>query len=384
VKRLLKTGRVWVSPVILAGAFACLPVNAIADSHTIIGHALEPGTDHASSTPGAFSLLADSPASALDFDLAGSDHQKLELQLANPLTLSMGSNARLLDNGSDVLGLDATLNVPLTDRFNLVANTRQQVGQSRFLSLGSIQCLNGTLRADSYTASGCRFIHGSTEQQDFSLGASLDFGIGSASMNWFTRDASASQNTTAVSGAMVPGISSNSMLSPNLVNPLISTQGTDPLNYLNSETSGVNLNFAVGITTDTRGDVQLGLAFARIFEADYRGLYASANESLAWTVTEPFNSARMSLEWNLGAFSTGIEGYYRDQVDFLSRNSIDSLATFDVHFTWRTPWNANLSVGATNVLNSGADNAAKTDPQPIDPLESVYGRIPYVRYKQDL
>jgi hypothetical protein len=112
-------------------------------------------------------------------------------------------------------------------------------------------------------------------------------------------------------------------------------------------------------------------------------LYAS-NEALAWTVAEPFNSARMSLEWSLGAFSTGIQGYYRDQVDFLNRNSIDSLATFDVHFTWRTPWNAKLSVGATNVLNAGAENAASTERQPIDPLESVYGRIPYVRYKQDL
>lgn len=373
-----------VPPVILAGVLACLPVNAAADNHGVIGHALEPGSSPAAGAVSNFSLLADAPASVFDFDLAGSETQKLELQLANPLTLSMGSNARLLDNGSDVLGLDATLSVPLTERFNLVAGSSQQVGQSRFLSLGSIQCLNGTLRADSYTASGCRFIHGNTEQQEFSLGASLDFGLGSVSANWFARDNTAEQNAAYSGGAMVPGISGNSMLSPNLVNPLLSDTGTDPLQVLNSETSGVNLNFAVGITTDTRGDVQLGLAFSRIYEADFRGLYAGTGDSLAWTAAQPFNSARMSLEWNLGAFSTGIDGYYRDQVDFLSRNSIDSLATFDVHFTWRTPWNANLSVGATNVLNSGADNAAKTDPQPIDPLESVYGRIPYVRYKQDL
>jgi hypothetical protein len=92
----------------------------------------------------------------------------------------------------------------------------------------------------------------------------------------------------------------------------------------------------------------------------------------------------MNLEWNKGAFSTGIQGYYRDSVDFLNRDSVDALTTFDVHFTWRTPWNANLSVGASNVLNAGTENSTKTDSQPVDPLESIYGRIPYVRYKQDL
>ena len=71
-------------------------------------------------------------------------------------------------------------------------------------------------------------------------------------------------------------------------------------------------------------------------------------------------------------------------MDFLNRNSIDDLTTFDVHFTWRTPWNANLTVGTSNVLDAGAEVSTNADTQPVDPLESIYGRIPYVRYKQDL
>jgi hypothetical protein len=55
-----------------------------------------------------------------------------------------------------------------------------------------------------------------------------------------------------------------------------------------------------------------------------------------------------------------------------------------VHFTWRTPWNADLSVGASNILNSGVDEQGASDNQSADPFESIYGRIPYVRYKQDL
>ncbi|HSS63368.1 MAG TPA: hypothetical protein VLS27_02980, partial [Gammaproteobacteria bacterium] len=97
-----------------------------------------------------------------------------------------------------------------------------------------------------------------------------------------------------------------------------------------------------------------------------------------------FNTAQLNLEWSSGAFSGGIQGFYRDQVDFLNREPLDSLTTFDVHFTWRTPWNADLSLGASNILNSGADDQSATDSQSTDPFESIYGRIPYVRYKQDL
>jgi hypothetical protein len=158
----------------------------------------------------------------------------------------------------------------------------------------------------------------------------------------------------------------------------------DPLQYLNSEASGVNLNFKVGIATDNAGDVKLGLAFTRVLEADYRGLYAGTSDALSWTLAEPFNLARMNIEWSKGAFSSGIQGFYRDSVDFLDRSNVDSLTTFDVHFTWRTPWNANLSVGASNVMNAGADNSGNAENQPVDPFESIYGRIPYVRYKQDL
>jgi hypothetical protein len=325
------------------------------------------------------------PGVGMDFDLGGSDKRKLQLLLDQPLSLNAGADARILDSGSDVLGLDATLAMPLSRQFSLEAGADRRMHNTRFQPLGNIQCQNGTLRADSYTASGCRFVNeplAAGSSQQFSLGARLDLRHASASINWFTRDTELSQ---AGSGGLHggPSVMSSYLLSPNLGNPLLSARGGDPLQYLNSEASGVDLNFKVGIATDTRGDLQLGLAFSRVLEADFDGLYARDSNALSWTLAEPFNTARMNLEWSRGAFSTGIQGYYRDSVDFLNRSSLDSMTTFDVHFTWRTPWNANLSLGASNVLNAGADSAA-TDSQPSDPLESIYGRIPYVRYKQDL
>ena len=328
------------------------------------------------------------PAAGLDFDLGGSDKRKLQLVLDKPLSLQGGLNTRTTDGGSEMLGLGAALNVPLSNQFRLGAGIERRLEHSRFHPLGSIHCLNGTLRADSYTASGCRFVNeplGSSSQEQVSLGARLDLSSASASVNWFSRAAEVSRPETWQSGMPgSPTMMTSRLLSPNLGNPLLSTASGDPLQYLNSEASGVDLNFKVGITTDTRGDLQLGLAFSRVLEADFRGLYSQEGNALSWTLAEPFNSTQMNLEWSSGPFSTGVQGYYRDSVNFLNRNNIDSITTFDVHFTWRTPWNANLSVGASNVLNAGADTANSTENQPVDPLESIYGRIPYVRYKQDL
>ena len=327
----------------------------------------------------AFPVMIDNNA-GLNFDLGGSETRKLQLLLNQPLILSTGSRARVLDSGGNLLGLDATLDVPLNDNFNLSAGIDRQVGKARFQSLGSIQCMNGTLRADSYSASGCRFVDeplASSEQQRFSLGAQMNFGNTSASINWFTQDSEINQSSVRRPGG--PGgqaVMGNSLMSPALGNPLLSPNGYEPMQYLNSEASGVNLNFKVGISTDTSGDIRVGLSFNRVLEAGYQGLYSNSSNALSWTLAEPFNSARMNLEWSRGSFSSGIDGYYRESVDFLSRNSVDSLTTFDVHFTWRTPWNANLSVGASNIMNAGADITGSTENQPVDPFESIYGRIP--------
>jgi hypothetical protein len=335
-----------------------------------------------------FPLMVDQNA-GLDFDLAGSEKRKLQLVLDQPLSLSAGTTMRSFDGGSDLLGLDATLDLPLGNRFGLSAGVDRRLGNSRFQSLGSIQCVNGTLRPDSYTASGCRFVNeplATIDQQRMDLGARLDFSTASASLSWFSQESALDQPGVRQLNRMggSQAVMSNGLLTPMLANPLLSPDLGDPLQYMNAEASGVDLNFKLGIATDTRGDIRLGLAFSRVLEADYTGLYLQGAEALSWTLAEPFDSARMNVEWSRGAFSTGIQAYYRDSVEFLNRDSLDSLTTFDVHFTWRTPWNANLSVGATNLLGSGPDSAASTENPPADPLESIYGRIPYVRYKQDL
>jgi len=390
-ERLHKSGAYQLLALSCLISVATFPTQALAQDNQLPNHSL-PGvlkntqatTHH--STP--FKLIQDNHAAGLDFDLGGSETRKLTLELNHPLTLSGGSHARILNTGANLLGLDATLNLPLTDNFSLNAAAGNQMGKAQFQPLGNIQCMNGTLRSDSYTASGCRFVdepYATSDRSQFKLGTQFHNDYAAASINWFTDQSEMNQaGIGPFTGPAAATMVSDSMLNPGLGNPLFSPSLVDPLQQFNTETSGVDVNFQVGITTNNVGDIKLGLAFSRILDAGYQGIYANSNDPLSWTVAEPFNSAKMDLEWSSGRFSSGVQGYYRDSVDFLNRDSLDHLATFDVHFTWRTPWNANLSVGASNVLNSGARDPADVKNQPADPLESIYGRIPYVRYKQDL
>jgi hypothetical protein len=57
----------------------------------------------------------------------------------------------------------------------------------------------------------------------------------------------------------------------------------------------------------------------------------------------------------------------------------EAYGTLGLGVTWRTPWSARLTVGAQNLLSTGEN--------PIVPRagdERDEGRVPYVRYQQDL
>ena len=330
-------------------------------------------------------MVLDPPASAFEFDLAGSDTRKLQLQLSHPLLLESGDTFYASEADTYLLGLDATLQMPLGRNVAIRGGVEQSIGYSNFQTLGSIHCLNGTLRPDSYTASGCRFVTDDAsgfDRRTLNVGIGHETGNFATSLNWFTTEEDLGGTAVRALNQFGP----SPLLENRLLNPL-SGEGANAANSslysLAGETTGIDLNFQVGFTTDRSGEVHLGLALTRILDANYQGIYGNAVGPMDWNIAAPFTTAAAGIEWNNGAFSSGIRGYYREPVSFLNRENLDAMSTFDVHFTWRTPWNASLSVGASNVMGSGADEAVATD-EPADRFESIYGRIPYVRYQQDL
>jgi hypothetical protein len=239
----------------------------------------------------------------------------------------------------------------------------------------------------SFRASDCYFINQANVLKQDQIALGLRYGKGNinTAVSMFRREAGIGQqgvvnysmplNSTALGTGMLMGSD----------NPFLPTLNAgQSLTSMSSETSGLDIEFQVGFAMDSAGDIRLGLQLTHVMDASFETTSSLIPGLQNWTISNPFETAKMNLDWSKGNFSSGLQGYYRDQIQFLNNQELDSSTTFDVHFTWRAPWNANLSVGTSNVLGAGGGDNGKTETGLQDPFEAVYGRIPYVRYQQDL
>lgn len=326
---------------------------------------------------------------SLAFDLGGSETRKLALQLSKPLTLNVHSNMGSTTSRVGSVFLDSDLSLSLNDQLDITTSLGAGKSKAAFQPLGSIHCQNGVLEQGSYRASDCHFINQANilQQDQVALGLRYSNRYVSSAVSMFRRDADIGQQGVANYVSPVSNSSMyNGLLTPDYSQPLLPVIGgaEQSLTFLNSETSGLDLEFQLGLTTDSAGDIRLGLQLTRVLDASYVTGSAFSPDLQNWTISNPFDSAKVNFDWSKGNFSGGLQGYYREPIQFLNGEELDSSTSFDVHFTWRAPWNANLSVGTNNLLGSGKEAKGNTDSGFKDPFEAVYGRIPYVRYQQDL
>ncbi len=327
------------------------------------------------------------------FSIAGEDRQSvtrdpestLHLQLDQPFSLQQFGQVVLGQSGkSRVAG--AALDYRLADDLGLQAGMSLGANPGAFHALGSIHCQNGVLDALSYRASDCTFIDdraGGTARS-IVIGAAWDTSANTrASVNLFSDQNRFDRplGSGAGSGVFLDPFGTRAYDQGLLggLSPMLSGYGS-----AESERTGVDVEFQVGFSTDMAGDLVLGLQLTRVLDSGTEGVFYTNPGARNWTIAKPYDTARLSLDWARGSFSGGLDSYYRSPVSFLDQGNLDSQATFDVHFTWRAPWNASVSVGASNVLGAGTEDTPATDTSLADPFESIYGRIPYVRYKQDL
>ena len=376
---------------LLAGAVVCLtPVLAIAANTEISTTEVlgKPQPTGDSQTLVILPLQKVQAQAGLAFDLGGSEKRKLELQLTEPLSLSVNNALQKSSSGVGSVFLDSSLNLRLNDNLDITSSLGAGKSQASFQPLGSIHCQNGVLDQGSYRASDCHFINQANVLKQDQVALGLRYGKNgfNSAVSMFRREASTGQkgviNHAAPMSDLVLG---SGILEPGNTNSLLpAISAGQSLSYLSGETSGLDMEFQVGFTTDSAGDVRIGLQLTRVLDASYEASSVYSPSLQNWTIANPFDSAKVNLDWSKGNFSGGIQGFYREQVQFLNREDLESSTTFDVQFTWRAPWNANLSVGTSNLLNAGAEDNGKTDNGLQDPFEAVYGRIPYVRYQQDL
>lgn len=336
--------------------------------------------------------LPDSPFTLVDSEALPDDGpgaNAITLQLSQPLSLDAFGQVVLGQGGERRLA-GSELSYRLDDRLSLQGGMSLSQSRGKFLSLGSIQCQNGVLDAVSYRASDCTFVDDEPGQtaRSIVLGAAYDVGSNArARVNLF-------QQSSDFTTGYRPGLDAAS--AANLLDPFSNGFGLgealpgafDPMlpgaGITERERTGVDLEFQVGFSTDQAGDLVLGLQLTRVLDSGTEGVFHATPGEQNWTIAKPYDSARLSLDWNRGPFSGGIDSYYRSPIELIGAGPLERQATFDVHFSWRAPWNASVSVGASNLIGTGTDDPAANESTLVDPLESIYGRIPYVRYKQDL
>ena len=304
------------------------------------------------------------PAAQLPFDIGNLNEFRLELTDGG---VSLGVQdyvtQSLLGTGGIGTGLMLSSNPDLgwhagaTQNFNFTTplSGTTTPGNTGFQSLAQIQCRDGVVSAQGYLGQDCRLNRSHSRIQ--------------AGLHWQPGDRVRTRagvfdetSTPPLGGSLnpfspMPGISSRDM----------------------------NLDLELGLTTDGFGDWTLGVQVARILDGEASQFLGDSAARFNPSVREfqnSFNTASLGVDWRLGDFGGGINSYYRAPIELRGSQDLDELTSFDIYFSWQTPWDGSLRIGASNLTDENLAPATLAPNAEND--EQIYGRIPYVRYRQDL
>jgi hypothetical protein len=243
-------------------------------------------------------------------------------------------------------------------------------------SLAHIQCNYHSLTIDTFVAEDCRFVDQPLPENSVNLvqvrgewmaAPGLRLGAG------------------AYHGQQDPSPMASFTGTPLLSGAIGQTALTQFGSTRAQSLDGVDLNLSFGISSDRVGDFLVGLQVARYrqrMSMHELGLTSDPMAALA-PAQHYANSAALSLGWRRGSFGGDLTSHYRDAPIWLTGGASQaSFNSFDLEFSWR-PRNASLSIGISNVLDA-SPRLDEPDAALDDPMEQVFGRIPYVRYKHDL
>jgi len=248
--------------------------------------------------------------------------------------------------------------------------------QMNTASLAHIQCSQGMVTMNSYLAQDCRFVDGPAPSDSVNL---LQ-----VSGDWMAAPG-LQLGISAFRGDENPDLGDRPFAFDLYRDPL----GRGTVDGGDGAVEGMDVNVSFGIQTERVGDFLVGLQLARYRQRMSLSDLAMTTEPLdARDDTFYSNSAQLLLGWRNGSFSGEVLGHHRELPLWLGpeQRAPGTLNSFDLEFSWHAQRNASLSIGVSNVMDAAprADEPATEAAALEDPLESVYGRIPYVRYKHDL
>jgi iron complex outermembrane receptor protein len=164
-------------------------------------------------------------------------------------------------------------------------------------------------------------------------------------------------------------------------------------NIAKRETDGLDFegtySFSAGAVGDFRATAQW--TYVNEYEKDEGdGFGLRDPQRVGDSGLDPENRGTIGLNWALGDFGANVLFNYIDDAEIEDENgnviySFDDYQTWDASATYTAPWNGTVTIGARNIF----DEDPPTDPAWSNPffsqdLYDVYGRVPYIRYQQDL
>ena len=256
--------------------------------------------------------------------------------------------------------------------------------QMNTASLAHIQCSSASRTLESFLVENCRFVDQPTPASAVNLvqiegrwmaAPGLQVGLGAFS----GQESMMAQSALGPMAVDLP-----------TVGPMIDSAD------MVDDVDGLSMNLSFGLQVGRIGDLILDLELSRYRRtpdsfAIRNGLFDGSSGPLGVpsglnALQSQYQTAgQLGLGWRKDQFRADLVGQYRElPYWFGSEMSGEGFNSFDIEFSWRAPINSSISVGVSNVLNARPDAASLGDGSMEDSIDSIYGRIPYVRYKHDL
>lgn len=170
-----------------------------------------------------------------------------------------------------------------------------------------------------------------------------------------------------------------------------------PINGKGFETDGVDIDVQYSFEMGAAGTMLFGLQYSRVLSYDQELLPDAGVNDILNLAGTPDDRGVFSATWLYGPFTTNLLFNYLPSTtagilgDWEATTAparlgqkVDSWNTIDLQFSYATPWNGKISVGARNVTDEEPPlHATFGHPYYDTQLYNPYGRVTYVRYTQD-
>ena len=176
----------------------------------------------------------------------------------------------------------------------------------------------------------------------------------------------------------------------NMGSPLVTRSGGGQIvaiqalngNISGTKTTGLDLDLRYSFSAGGAGDftTQLNWSHVSNFVQDL-----DDGTGFNSTTFSPDDRIQWNVNWSLSDYSATLIGNYINSTPVAGGGTLDDWTTWDLQLNWATPWNGRLTVGARNLFDKDPPQSPQV-PHPFysNQLHDIYGRVPYIRYTQDL